>query len=69
VRAGALKGARDRYDKLRDSLRLDSVSDKNLAADIAALDGRLWKDLAKRSGPSEALRCELLSAKGIRFGL
>ncbi len=64
---------RARYDRLVASGRLDAVTDPGLAEDFAALDGRLWKDLAQRSPPEEALRYRLLSANAYaaawrRFG-
>lgn len=73
ARAGALQGARERYDQLERSGLLQGISDPTRAADVAALDGRLWKDLAKRSEPAEAARCDLLSAEAYasayeRFG-
>ncbi len=73
ARAGASDNARVRYDKLVASGRLDAITDPRLAEDLAALDGRLWKDLAQRSPPAEALRYRLLSANAyaaawLRFG-
>ncbi|HEX3996629.1 MAG TPA: tetratricopeptide repeat-containing protein [Acetobacteraceae bacterium] len=62
ARAGATNNARTRYDRLVASGRLDAITDPRLAEDFAALDGRLWKDLAQRSRPDDALRYRLLSA-------
>jgi tetratricopeptide (TPR) repeat protein len=73
ARAGATNNARVRYDRLVASGRLDAITDPRLAEDFAALDGRLWKDLAQRSRPDDALRYRLLSANAYaaawrRFG-
>lgn len=73
ARAGASDNARARYDKLAASGRLEAITVPRLAEDFAALDGRLWKDLAQRSGPDDALRYRLLSANAYaaawrRFG-
>ena len=62
ARAGATNNARVRYDGLTASGRLDAITDPHLAEDFAALDGRLWKDLAQRSSPDDALRYRMLSA-------
>lgn len=73
ARAGATNNARVRYDELVGSGRLDTIADPRLAEDFAALDGRLWKDLAQRSRPEDAARCRLMSANAYaaawrRFG-
>jgi class 3 adenylate cyclase/tetratricopeptide (TPR) repeat protein len=73
ARAGATNNARARYDRLIVSGRLNAIAGPQLAEDLAALDGRLWKDLAQRSRPEEALRYRLMSANAYaaawrRFG-
>ena len=68
ARAGASNNARARYDRLVASGRLETITDPRLAEDFTALDGRLWKDLAPRSQPKDALRLRLLSANAYAAG-
>lgn len=68
ARASATNGARERYDKLKASERLkimplDTTKDRQLAVDVASIDGRLWKDFAKRSSKRDAGRYLLRSAQ------
>jgi class 3 adenylate cyclase len=62
ARAGALSAARSRYDTLVASGRLETIADPCLAADFAALDGRLWKNLAARSFDAPRLHLKAAAA-------
>jgi adenylate cyclase len=62
ARAGAFRHARKRYDRLVADNRLALATESGLSEDLAALDGRLWKDLAQRSTPEDAQHFYQLAA-------
>jgi adenylate cyclase len=57
ARCGVTELARARYDRFTASGRISAIADANLATDFAALNGRLWKDLAARRDPDAAGHC------------